>query len=91
MAKDIDENLSHFLQLEKVASKLSVPSLLVTSDAFFTILDQIDVSLSFMVHNVSFSEQEIKPCICITKLPILRFFILTFTIGADFCDSTAQL
>ncbi|CAL8118689.1 unnamed protein product [Orchesella dallaii] len=59
VAKDIDENLGHFLQLDKVASKLSVPSLLVTSDAFFSILDQIDVSLSFMVHNPSFKESSV--------------------------------
>ncbi|XP_021945379.1 conserved oligomeric Golgi complex subunit 3 [Folsomia candida] len=59
VAQELDTNLDHFLQLEKVASKLSVPTILVTSDAFFAILEQIDTCLSFMVHNPSFKESSV--------------------------------
>jgi hypothetical protein len=53
VSREIDSNLSHFLQLERIATKLSSPSLIVTSDSFFALLEQIDSCLSFMVHNVS--------------------------------------
>jgi len=48
----MESNLSHFLKLERIASKLSSTSLIITSDAFFALLEQIDECLSFMVHNV---------------------------------------
>jgi hypothetical protein len=52
-AQDIESNLSHFLQLDRIASKLNSSSLLVTSDNFFGILESIDSCVNFMMHNVS--------------------------------------
>jgi len=52
ISREVDTNLSQFLMLERIASKLSSSDLLVTSDAFFQILEQIDSCLSFMIHNV---------------------------------------
>ncbi|CAG7838121.1 unnamed protein product [Allacma fusca] len=56
VSKEVESSLNHFLYLDRIASKLNSPSLLVTSDAFFALLEQIDTCLSFMVHNPSFKE-----------------------------------
>lgn len=53
-SQDIQKKLEYFTCLDNLQQRLSNPTLSVTSDTFYNILDRLDACLEYINSNVSY-------------------------------------